>query len=162
MAISIALNACVEENPAKFNSRKFLKHYKSNENVIGFSLPAGLIRVFVDRDEKELRELLKQIDDMQFLIFDDDYFHEISPKKLFAEMDKELESNQFVDVLIVKEKDELVKFKIQEENSKVKEIIMLVSSQDEVIVMNISGNIDLTKIDLITESFDINKVKDYH
>ena len=74
-------------------------------------------------------------------------------------MDKELDLNQFVDAMIIKEKNEQVKFKIQEKDNIVKEIIMLVVSDGEVVVMNISGNIDLTKVDLITESIDIKKVK---
>lgn len=118
-------------------------------------MPPGLLRVFVDRDEKELRELIKQIDDMHFLIFSDDYFTEISSMELFNQMDKELTANNFHDLLIVKEMGEQVKFKIQEKNNKVTEIIMLVAGHNEVVVMNISGNIDLSNMDLITESINV-------
>ena len=38
---------------------------------------------------------------------------------------------------------------------------MLVAGQDEVVVMNISGNIDLANIDLITESIDVKQIKNY-
>ena len=59
-------SSCAETKEASFNTRKFVKQYKDYENVISFSLPPALLRVFVDRDEKELKELLKQIDDMRY------------------------------------------------------------------------------------------------
>ena len=161
MALSVTLSACVETREAKFNSKKFVRHYKNSEHVVSFSLPPALLRLFVDRDEKELKQLLKQIDDMRFLVFEDEYFTEISSKELFNKMDKELTANNFKDLLIVKEKDEQVKFKIQETDNMIKELIMLVSGKDELVLINISGNINMDDINLITESFDVHKVHDF-
>jgi len=157
----LTLNACAETKEVRFNSRKFIKHYKEHGDVISFSLPPALLRVFIDREDKELKELLRQIDDMRFLIFDDESFNETSPRDLFKKMDMELTENNFQDLLIVKEKNEIVKFKILETDAKVKELILLVSGGDELVLMNLSGNIDLNKMDIITESFDVHRVHDY-
>ncbi len=162
LVVSILIPACVENETSKFSSKKFLKSYKNSEYVISFSLPPALLRLFIDRDEKELRELLKQIDDMQFLIFEDDYFTGTSSKELFAEIDKELIAHNFQDLIIIKESNEQVKFKIRENENKVKDLIMLVAGNNEMVIMNISGNINLSDIELITDNIDVHKVKNYH
>ena len=119
------------------------------------------MRVFVDSDEKELKELLRHMDDMRFLIFEEEYFQKGSAVALFNDMDKELTANNFQDLMIVKENDGQVKFKVLEYEGKVKELIMLVNSDDGLVLMNISGNIDLSEMNIITENFNVHKVYDF-
>jgi hypothetical protein len=118
--------------------------------------------VFIDSDEPELKKLLRQVDDMRFLIFENDYFKGISSAELYKQLNENLSVSGFQDLIRINNNGEQVVFKLIEYNGIVHELIMIALSADELIFMNLSGKIDLDKINILAESIDINNAHGFY
>jgi hypothetical protein len=58
-------------------------------------------------------------------------------------------------MMVIKEKDENVRFLVREKDSKVVELLLLVGSPDESVMISIQGDIDMKNISKITKSLNI-------
>lgn len=58
-------------------------------------------------------------------------------------------------LMSVDEKEEKVRFFIREENTKIKEVLMLVAGGQKLFIMSISGDIDLEKLSSLSKSMNV-------
>jgi len=133
----------------------FYKKHKSDENVVSFGLPTGLMSLFLNNDEdKELKEFLKNIDDLRFFIAED------SNKSLLPELNKYLPEEHYKDIMIIKDGGDKVIFKARENGDAISEIIMLVEEDSSFVVMSVEGEFTYDDIKNFAKSVDVNKVVD--
>ncbi len=78
-------------------------------------------------------------------------FHEI--------VQQELDLGEYKELMTVREKDERVNFWVKEENSKISELLLVASGEDENAIISILGDIDMAKVASINSSLHINQLE---
>lgn len=102
----------------------------------------------------EMQEAISRLNSIKILATDDDPGTRTSVN-LYEEVMKNLPEEEYKELMVIKEKDESVKFLIREKDKKVIELLLLVDSPDESVMISIQGDIDMKNISKITKSLNI-------
>ena len=102
----------------------------------------------------EMQEAISRLNSIKILATDDDPGTKTSVN-LYEEVIKNLPEEEYKELMVIKEKDENVQFLIREKNKKVIELLLLVDSPDESVMISIQGDIDMKNISKITKSLNI-------
>lgn len=73
----------------------------------------------------------------------------------YDEIYNELDKTLYKELLVVKEQDEHVNMLVREDNGIIKEFLLIVTSDDENVLINIKGEIELSKLGKLTGSIDL-------
>ncbi len=74
---------------------------------------------------------------------------------LYQEIMKVIPSSPYKEVMVVKEKDQDIKFFVKEEKGKVAELLMAISGKDESVLISIQGDIDMKNISKLAKSMNV-------
>jgi len=107
-----------------------------------------------DKVSDEMQEAISRLDCIKILATDDE--SETKTRlNLYDEVMKNLPQEEYKELMVIKEKDENVKFLVREKENKVVELLLLVGSPDESVMISIQGDIDMKNIARITKSLNI-------
>ena len=100
-------------------------------------------------DDEDLQDITSKLDGIKILVSD-------GGVNLYKELEPQL-SKTYQELMIVKEKGELVKMLVNEQNNVINELLILVSQDydNESVVLVISGDIDLKTISKLSKSIDV-------
>ena len=136
---------------------------KRSDEIIAFRVPPGLVKLFVTREYKELKDFLNGVDEIKIMISGDDYsFGE--QEGLIKETIKELNKNDFKDLLTVHDGDEHVLMKMHGEAEIIDELFILFTDKDEFFALSLVGKMDVTALNtmmLYEDVLDLKK-KDFN
>ena len=104
--------------------------------------------------EDDMEKLITKLDGIKILVTDDDPATQ-APVDLYKEIMKVLPSSQYKEVMVVKEKDQDIKFYAKEVNSKVTELLLVIGGKDESALISIQGDIDMKNISKLAKSMNI-------
>jgi hypothetical protein len=102
----------------------------------------------------EMQEAISRLNSIKILATDDDPETKTSIN-LYDEVMKNLPKEEYKELMVIKEKDENVRFLVREKDNKVVELLLLVGSPDESVMISIQGDIDMKNIARITKSLNI-------
>lgn len=102
----------------------------------------------------EMQEAISRLNSIKILATDDDPDTKTSIN-LYDEVMKNLPQAEYKEMMVIKEKDENVRFLVREKDSKVVELLLLVGSPDESVMISIQGDIDMKNISKITKALNI-------
>ena len=103
-------------------------------------------------DGKEMVDMAKSIESIRILAMDT----VMNGVNLYTEVMNALPKNDFKELMSVKEKDMDIKFMIQEKDSKVRELLMVIGgSKDDNAIISITGDINLAKMGSLAKSMNI-------
>ena len=133
--LTVTLALSVGSYAKDINSyKKFYRMYRDADYVTTFKIPAGLARIFIDRDEKEAKEFMKKMDDISFFI------SEQHNNQMIFDLNKNLPEKDYKEMMIVKDGEMEVTFMARDEGDGViTEIIMAVYDPRELVVMCMTG-----------------------
>lgn len=105
-------------------------------------------------DAKDAQNVMQQLDGLKMLVY------EKSKNKtgldFLKEVNNSLPLNNYAELMTVKDSDSDIKFLIKKAgNNKISELLMLVVGEDEILVMSMTGNIDMNTISDISKSLDV-------
>ncbi len=109
-----------------------VKDYQRKNSELTLVIPSFLIKLglaFGDMEEEE-REVLEMIDDMKIVVCEN-RFH----KNDFDMLEEGIETGNFQEVMTVRERDETVRMIMNKKNKRKTEMLMLVESYDEHVLM---------------------------
>ena len=112
--------------------RDVVRDYQRNNSEFTLVIPSFLIKIglaFGDIEEEE-REILEQIDDMKIVICEN-RFH----KADFSLLEENIKNGNFAEVMTVQERDEKVRMIMNQKSKRTSELLMLVESDDESVLM---------------------------
>ncbi len=112
-----------------------------------------LARVDTDDPEAdEIMELVKGINGLRILIKD-----EGDGRALYDEAFSKISKNGFEELLTVRDKGENVRFMVREGVTEdvIKQLVLLVGGQDDFVMMDLTGNIDLKTVGKLGRSIDV-------
>lgn len=129
--------------------------YESNENFTRVSISKKMFSILAnldpeDEEEKELIETISELDGLKIIVADSSE----NPSKLFKESMSRLPS-RFEELMTVDEKDEKIVFMIDEKDGMVAELIMIMKGDDEFVLLDLFGKIDLKQISNLSRKMNI-------
>ena len=152
LVIAVLFSSCAGAKGIE-GYHSFYKKYKKEKDVVSFGLPTGLMVLFVNnKEDKELKAFLKNVDDFRFFIAED------SSKVLIPILKEHLPENLYKDFMIIKNGNETVTFKVRENKDAITEIIMFVEEEDSFVVMSIEGEFTYDDMKEFVKSVDTSKV----
>ncbi len=118
---------------AQNNYQDFYKKNKRNEGVETFSLNPSLFRLMLSKEDQELKDWLKKVDNVSFFVAD------YATEDLRKELNRSLHPKIYNDLMVVKEGSSTVVFKIKENKDIIEEVVMIATEGDELTVMCLTG-----------------------
>ncbi len=137
---------------------KIFDKYSGQEGFTTVYITKYMFDLFRDMDKNngndELEEAIGKLNSIKILATDGDAETKTNIN-LYTEVMKELPESDYKELMVIKEKNENVKFLIKEKNKIIEELLLLVGSPNESVLIIIQGDIDMKNIAKIAESMDI-------
>ena len=102
----------------------------------------------------DMEQIISKLECIKILVTDDDPATP-APVDLYQEIMKQIPSSPYKEVMIVKEKDQDIKFYAREEKAKVVELLMVIGGKDDNVLISIQGDIDMKNISKLARSMNI-------
>lgn len=131
IALATVFTSCASEPGDGY--KKFYRQYRDAPNTISFKIPGGLANFFVDKEDVEVKEFTKNIDDISFFITDN------ASKEMIIDLNRHLPETDYKEMMIVRDGGDEVIFLAKEEGGVIEEIIMTVVGENELVVMAMFG-----------------------
>lgn len=148
---SISLSIFAQKNPV---DRLFDK-YGGKDGFTTVYISGKMFSLISDiqDEDDELKESMSNIESIKILTTEDDSL--VNPEiNFYNEVIKDLEVDEYEELMIVKEKNQDVKFLVKEENGKIVELLLLVGGKGNNAMISIRGLIDLESISQISKSIN--------
>jgi len=134
----LGLFSCSSSQPLHRDFTDFYNNHEDDNGVVSFSLPIGLAKILIDKDDEDAKKVLGKLHKMRFFICDED--NGFYPKAI----EKYLLEPDYHDLMVIKDGEETVVFKMQEPvNGKIKEIVLTVSKPGSFVAVSFNGNFDI-------------------
>lgn len=129
--------------------------YESNEDYTRVSISKKMFSLLAsldpeDEDEKELIESISKIEGLKIIVADSSQ----NPKAMYKESINRI-PKRFEELMTVDDKDEKIVFMIDEKDGVVSELIMVMRGDDEFVLLDLFGVIDLKEIANISRKMNI-------
>ena len=129
--------------------------YETNESFTRVSISKKMFEIIANLDpdeaeEKDLIESLGGVDGLKIIVADSSE----NPKAMYTETMKRIPS-RFEELMTVNDEDEHIVFLIDEKDGRVKELIMVMKGDDEFVLLDLFGDINLKDIAKISRQMNI-------
>jgi hypothetical protein len=111
----------------------------------------------VNTNDKDFDDLVKNLKSIRILAVENE---NAIPKgtNFYKEIMKVLPVEQYKELMVIKEKDQDIKFLVKESNGKISELLMVAGGKENVFIC-ILGNIDMKSIAKLSKSLNIQGIK---
>ena len=137
---------------------QFIENYGDAPGITSLTIPSDFVNAFVPKREKEAKAVLRSLDHFQILIYDKTEGDLDTLNNFKDELNKIIKQKKYEDLMVINDGGDKITIKILEENDKVKELVMLISREDAMILLFLKGDIDLDKIASLSKALDIDGV----
>lgn len=133
------------QNDKDFKS--FYKEYKQEKSIIALSAPVGLANLFIDRDEKELRRVIKKGKKVRILIFDE------ANSKLDTDIKSYFPKDMYEKFMSVKDNQTSIELFTKDTTDYISEMIIFIHDKNSLIAIGIDGKFSYDDLKTLTDSF---------
>lgn len=135
--------------------REFFQKYKHDHRAEHFRMGGLLLDVAVSfsNDDQE-KKILKKMKRLRLLSFEDN--NPVTPGE-YQKLLKGIRADKYSPLIKVRQGDETVNIMVQERNNYISEVLLIVNSKDEFVLLNLEGKFrfeDLNDFDLDTKGGD--------
>lgn len=140
----VVLTSCASQT--SFNT-----FYKNNNEHSDFAmgLNSSLIASFLSDDDEDVKELLKKAKHVRIMVFSDDAEH------MNSKFYKFINRSKFDKLVKVKEDDDNISLFTIDEADKIKEIVVQISTGDELVLLGLKTNLTHEDLAELFEESDI-------
>ena len=149
--VAISFNAQAQDDAI---SRYFNKYVEDERFTVVYISPKmfelfGKLNVDMDVEEAEaIKEVVKELRSLRVLVCEEE------ADGLFAEAKNTIDTKEYEVLMEVRNKgEENVEFLIKDSGDTIQELLLLVGTPEEFVLMSFVGNIDLDNISKLTEAF---------
>lgn len=137
---------------------KIFDKYSGQEGFTTVYITKYMFDLFRDIDTEgesdEMAEAIQRLNSIKIIATDDDPGTE-AKINLYDVVMKDLPVKEYKELMVIREKNENVRFLVKEKGNKVEELLLLVGGPDESAIIIIQGDIDMKNISKITKSMNI-------
>ena len=140
----VVLTSCASQT--SFNT-----FYKNNNEHSDFAmgLNSSLIAGFLSDDDEDVKELLKKAKHVRVMVFSDD------AENMNSKFNKFVNKSTFDKLVRVKDNDESINLYTLEADKKIKEIVVQISTGDELVLLGLKTNLTHEDLAELFEESDI-------
>lgn len=111
--------------------------------------------VETDEDEDGFIELVKNLNCIKIISVDEENKELNASVNFYDEIMKDFPKDEYEELMVVKKKDQDVKFLIRKEDKNIKELLMIVGGVEDNALISIQGDIDLKTISKLSKTMNI-------
>ncbi len=128
--------------------------YSGKEGFTTVYITSYMFSMFtnLETDDPEFDDLMKNLKAIKILATDETYSGNAN---FYKEIIDKLPMDQYKELMVIKEKDQDVKFLVNEKDGKIIELLLIAGGKDENALISIQGNIDLKNISKLSKSMQI-------
>ncbi|NOX46485.1 MAG: DUF4252 domain-containing protein [Chlorobi bacterium] len=125
--------------------------YSGADGFNSVDVSKGLFQLFADiesddEDFEELQKALDGIEKMQLLQYSLENGKQETMDNFYSDIEKSIPFKEYDELMVIKESDAKINFYSRSERGIISELMMVVNGKDEVVLMSLTGNIDLKHI----------------
>lgn len=132
---------------------KLFNNYSDDESFSTVYISPKMFKMIAtisgDEAENEIAEVSRDIETLRIISTSED------AKSFYNKANKILNNNAYEELMTVKEKGQDVRFVTRSEGDIIRELILLVGSDDNFVMLNFTGKIDLEKISRLAGKLNI-------
>lgn len=156
LLVGLTFNAMAQISPAD----KLFEQYNGQDGFTTVHITKELFNMMsqiqVEGDE-EAQEVLKAAEGLEHIriLMCDKKENSKDFKAFRSQLQKSMNLDGYVELMVVKEQEEEVNFVVRKEGKMIKELLMLIDNEDEAGFISIIGDIDMKTIGNITKGMQI-------
>ncbi|MDE1191071.1 MAG: DUF4252 domain-containing protein [Arachidicoccus sp.] len=132
---------------------KFFSQYENDDNFTVVSISPKMFKMMskINWNDvgQDVKQTISQITSLRLLET------EKNAQQIYKDAARKLNIASYEELMTVRDEGDNVKFLVKENNNIISELLMLVGSNDDFVLMSITGNIDLDKIAKLGETLNI-------
>lgn len=138
---------------------KLFDKYSGKEGFTSVYISKYMFDMFRDqtadaKTQEDLGQIISKLNCIKILSTDDDPATH-TPVSLYQEIMKVLPPSAYKEIMVIKDKDQDVKFYAREVKGRVAELLMIVGGKEENVLISIQGDIDMKNISKLASSLNI-------
>ena len=140
---------------------KLYNKYAGEEGFTSINIAPELFSFFssIDvsdssEDVKSAQDAIEQLSGLKMLVYEKPI--EGVTIDFFSEIKKNIDISSYTELMSVKDSESDIKFLAQKNsNNRLSELLMIISSEDEVLIMSMTGDIDLNTVSKLANTFNV-------
>lgn len=142
------------------NISDLFNQYSNDERITKVTITSKMFSLFTeidseDEETKELMEAMSKLDGLKILVADED--SNVDYNAMYDNALKVVKNGDFETLMSVVDGGEEVEFMIKESSKGIiSELVMLVSSDDNFVLLDLFGEIDLKQVSRLSKNMNIN------
>jgi hypothetical protein len=123
---------------------ELFEKYSGKEGFTSVYITSYMFSMFADMEteDPEFDELVKNLTGIKILATDENYSGNVN---FYTEIINKIPLSKYKELMVIKEKDQDVKFLIHEKDGKITELLLIAGGKNENALISIQGNIELKK-----------------
>lgn len=135
---------------------KFYNQQRKASNTVSFKIPASFASIFFDKHEdKEIKDFLKELDDLSFLIIDK------VTDAVILDLNESMPEELYKQLMIVRDGDTEISFMVRDNGEFVQELIMTVVEPEELVILCFTGEISRENAKKLAKSINVNSASSF-
>jgi len=135
---------------------KFFSKYQNDDSFTQINITGRMFSLFTnfeaeDEEDQEMIDAVSKVKGLKILAKEDI----ANGQELYEEAFRLIDSNEYEELMTIREKDNDMKFLIKEKNGIIAELLMVIGSEDSFFLLSLVGDIDLKQISKLSKSMDI-------
>ena len=128
--------------------------YSGQEGFTSIYITSYMFSMFsnLETDDPEFDALIKNLKGIKILATDETYSGNAN---FYNEIIAKLPMEQYKELMVIKEKDQDVKFLVNEKDGKITELLLIVGGKNDNALISIQGDIDVKNISKLSKSMNI-------
>ena len=150
--IMISLSAFSQRNPVD----KLFEKYGGKDGFTTVFISSKMFSMFSDMEagDDDINKMIKNIESIKILTTDDESL--LDPGiNFYKEIMNELSLDEYEELMVVKEKDQDIKFLVKEKEDIIVELLLVIGGKGNNTLISIRGIIDLKSISKLSKSMNI-------
>jgi len=135
---------------------KLFVKYNGREGITSVYISSKMFEMFteMEKGDPEFEQAVKGLKGIRILACEGGTV-DGKPVNFFTELMQELPLERYEELMVVKEKDQNVRFLVREKNGRMVELLMVVGGASDNALISITGDIDMKSISKLSKSLQI-------
>jgi hypothetical protein len=138
---------------------KLFDKYSGQDGYTSVYITQHMFGLFADveteEDESGFMDLVKNLDRIKILAVDDESKELNQSVNFYDEIMKNFPEGIYEELMVVKKKDQDVKFYVLKDGNKIVELLMIAGGVDDNVLISIQGDIDLKTISKLSKTMNL-------
>jgi len=144
-------------NSSESGYDKFYKLHENDEGVLTIGMPVFLFKMFVDSNEKDVKNAVNKIKDIDIFIKDK------ADKDFTNDLDKHISTKSYNTLMTVNEKEANIKVMVNEKDDIISELVVVINEQKEnsCVILRVGGSFNKKEVEKLAEKMDIEGISKF-